>query len=90
MIVIKVDLTDKTKIAHEFDCFLAHVKKDLACQIAKCFYSIQILETKAFSMNKLTDAFFLSIPWKINVPGYDDISYNVIKKFFSSLCEPLK
>ena len=39
-------------------------------------------------MIKLKDAFFF-IPLKINVPGYDDISYNVIKKFFSSLCELL-
>ena len=23
-------------------------------------------------------------------PGYDDINYNVIKKCFGSLCEPLK
>ena len=40
------------------------------------------------SMNELKDAFF---SLKINKsPGYDDISFNVIKKCFSSLCEPLK
>ena len=39
-------------------------------------------------MNELKDAFF---SLKINKSlGYDDISFNVIKKCFSSLCEPLK
>ena len=39
-------------------------------------------------MNELKDAFF---SLKINKsPGYDDISFNVLKKCFSSLCEPLK
>ena len=39
-------------------------------------------------MNKLKDVFF---SLKINKsPGYDDISVNVVKKCFSSLCESLK
>ena len=39
-------------------------------------------------MNELKDAFF---SLKINKsPGYDDISFYVLKKCFSSLCEPLK
>ena len=47
-----------------------------------------IMETKRLSMNELKDAFF---SLKINKsPGYDDISFNVLKKYFSSLCEPLK
>ena len=47
-----------------------------------------IMETKQLSMNELKDAFF---SLKINKsPGYDDISSNVLKKCFSSLCEPLK
>ena len=47
-----------------------------------------IMETKRLSMNKLKDAFF---SLKINKsPGYDGISFNVLKKCFSSLCEPLK
>ena len=46
------------------------------------------METKRLSMNELKDAFF---SLKINKsPGYDDISFNVLKKCFSSLCEPLK
>ena len=47
-----------------------------------------IMETKQLTMNELKDAFF---SLKINKsPDYDDISFNVFKKCFSSLCEPLK
>ena len=46
------------------------------------------METKQLSMNELKDAFF---SLKINKsPCYDDIIFNVLQKFFSSLCEPLK
>ena len=39
-------------------------------------------------MNELEDAFY---SFKSNKsPGYDDISYNVIRKCFGSLCQPLK
>ena len=39
-------------------------------------------------MNELKDAFY---SFKGNKsPGYGDISYNVVKKCFWSLCEPLK
>ena len=45
------------------------------------------METKQLPMNKLKDAFF---SLKINKsPGYDDISFNVLKKCLSSLCEAL-
>ena len=47
-----------------------------------------VMETKQLSMNKSKDAFF---SLKINKsPDYDDISFIVLKKCFSSLCEPLK
>ena len=46
------------------------------------------METKQLSMNELKGVFF---SMKINKsPGYDDISFNVLKKCFSSLCELLK
>ena len=46
------------------------------------------MKTKQISMNELKDPFF---SLKINKsPGYDEISFNVAKKCFSSLCEPLK
>ena len=45
------------------------------------------MEPKQLSMNELKDAFF---SLKINKsPGYYDISFKVLKKCFSSLCEPL-
>ena len=43
--------------------------------------------TKTLSMNELNDAFYLKSNKRW---GYGDISYNVIKKCFDSLCEPLK
>ena len=39
-------------------------------------------------MNELKDAFYSLKSNKS--PGYDNISYNVIKKCFDSLCEPLQ
>ena len=46
------------------------------------------METKPFSMNELKDAFY---SLKSNEsPGYDDFSLSVIKKYFGSLCEPVK
>ena len=45
------------------------------------------METKQLSINELKDAF---ISLKINKrASYGDISFNVLKKCFSSLCEPL-
>ena len=46
------------------------------------------METKRLSMNELKDAFFFLKVTKST--GYDDISFNVLKKCFSNLCEPLK
>ena len=46
------------------------------------------METKALPMNELEDAFYSLKSSKS--PGYNNISYNVIKKCFDSLCEPLK
>ena len=40
------------------------------------------------TINELKDAFF---PLKINKSaGYDEISFNVIKNYFSKLCDPFK
>ena len=50
--------------------------------------SDSIMKIKQLSVNELKDAFF---SLRINKsPGYDDVSFNVFKKCFSSLCEPLK
>ena len=46
------------------------------------------MQHKSVSINDLRDAFF---SLKLNKsPGYDEISYKVVKKCFSELCEPLK
>ena len=46
------------------------------------------METKPLSVNELKDVFY-SLESNKSL-GYDDISYNVIKKCFESLCEILK
>ena len=55
------------------------------------FYLIKVntsMESQPLSINELKDAFF---SLKINKsPGHDGVSFNVIKKCFGELCEPLK
>ena len=46
------------------------------------------MESQSLSINELKNAFF---SLKINKsPGHDGVSFNVIKKCFGELCEPLK
>ena len=46
------------------------------------------MQHKLVSINKLSDVFF---SLKLNKsPGYDEISFNAVKKCFDELCEPLK
>ena len=94
--VNKVDLFDQTKIAHEFNSFFTNIGKNLASKIPNAStpfeYSVNksgfVVETKPLSVNELIDAFYSLQSNKS--PGYDDISYIVIKKCFGSLCEPFK
>ena len=96
MTVNKVELFDKKKIAHEFNSFFTNIGKNLARKIPNASSSFEyfvnksdfVMETKPLSMSELKDAFYSLKSNKS--PGYDDISYNVIKKCFGSLCEPLK
>ena len=46
------------------------------------------METKPLSINELKDSFYSLKSNKS--PSYNDSSYNVIKKCFGRLCEPLK
>ena len=87
---------DEHKIANEFNTFFTNIGCKLASKSPNASATFKsyinkpdsIMETKQLSMNKLKDA-FLSL--KINKsPGYRDISFNVLKKCFSSLCKPLK
>ena len=97
--VNKVDLSDETKIAHflsTFSSFFTNTGKHLASKIPNASTPFEyfvnksdfVIETKPLSMNELKDAFYSLRSNKS--PGYDDIIYNVIKKCFGSLCEPLK
>ena len=94
--VDKVDIFDERKIANEFNAFFTNIGSKLAFKIPNASKTFEtyinepdsIMETKQLSMNELKDAFF---SLKINKsPGYDGISFNVLKKCFSSLYEPLK
>ena len=95
-ITVNKDLFDEIKIAHEFNPFFRNVGKSLASKIRNASTPFEyfvnksdvVIETKPLSMNELKDAFYSLKSNKS--PRYDDISYNVIKKCFNSLCEPLK
>ena len=80
----------------EFNRFFANVGPTLAKQIPESentFESYLVktsatMQHKSVVINELRDAFF---SFKLNKsPGYDEISFNVVKKCFSELCEPLK
>ena len=94
--VNEVDIFDKRKIANESNTFFTNIRSKLASKIPNASTTFEsyinkpdsIMKTKQLSMNELKDAFF-----SLNInksPGYDDISFNVVKKCFNSLCEPLK
>ena len=94
--VNEVHIFDKRKIANEFNAFFTNIGSKLASKILNASTTFEsyinkpdsIMKTKQLSINALKDVFF---SLKINKgPGYHDISFNVLKKCFSSLCEPLK
>ena len=84
------------KIAHEFNSFFTNVEINLASKIPNASTLFKyfanksdfVMETKALSMIELKDA--LDSLKKNKNPGFNDISYNVFKKCFDSLREPLK
>ena len=91
-----VDIFDERKIANEFNGFFTNIESKLASKIPNASttfesylnYILLWKQSNSRWMSELKDAFF---SLKINEsPGYDDISFNVLKKCFSSLCEPLK
>ena len=94
--VNKVDLFDQIKIAHEFNSFFTNLGKNLPTKILNASTPFEyfvnksdfVMGTKPLSMNELKDAFYSLKSNKSQ--GYDDISCNVIKKCFGSLCNPLK
>ena len=87
---------DECRIANEFNAFFASIGSKLASKISNASTNFEsyinkpdsIMETKQHSVSESKDAFF---SLKINKsPGYDDVSFNVLQKCFSSLCEPQK
>ena len=94
--VNKVDIFDERKIANEFNAFFTNIGSKLASKIPNASTTFEsyinkpdsIMETKRLSMNELKDDFFSLKVTKST--GYDDISFSVLKKCFSNLCEPLK
>ena len=86
--VNEVDIFDEHKIANEFNAFFTNIGSKLASKIPNASTTFEsyiskpysIMETKQLSMNELKDAFFsLEINKRL---GYDDISFNVLKKMF--------
>ena len=91
----KVDVYNKPEIADAFNDFFANIGQKLASKIPKSPKTFEtyinkvnvIMDSKPLSINELKDAFF---SLKINKsPGVDDVSFNIIKKCFGVLCEPL-
>ena len=90
--VNEVDIFDKRKIENEFNAFFTNIGSKLASKIPNASTTFEsyinkpdsIMKTKQLSMNELKDAFF---SLKINEsPGYDDISFNVVKKNVLAVC----
>ena len=84
------------KVADEFNRFFTNIGTDLANKIPNAskrfdFYITKVntsMESRPLSINELKDAFF---SLKINKsPGHDGVSFNVIKKCFGEIYEPLK
>ena len=77
--VIKVDIFDERKIANEFNAFFTNIGGKLA---SKTPNASTTFETKRLSMNELKNA---SFSLKISKsPDHDHISFNVLKKCFST------
>ena len=94
--VNKTDIFDAAKIADEFNKFLTNIRTDLTNKIPNASKPFDSYITKAntgmesqpLSINELKDVFF---SLKINKsPGHDGVSFNIKKKSFGELCEPLK
>ena len=93
IVVKKTDIFDQKKIEIEFNQLFANAGPILAQQISESENTFEIylvktsaiMQHKSVSINELRDPFF---SLKLNrSPGYDEISFNVIKKCFSELCK---
>ena len=94
-IISKVDVYNKPEIADAFNHFFTNIGQERASQIPKSSKTFEtyinkvnvIMDSKLLSINELKDAFF---SLKINKSsGIDNDSFNIIRKCFWVLCEPL-
>ena len=91
----KVNVYNKPEIADVSNDFFTNIGQKLDSQISKSFKTFKtcinkvnvIMDSKPLSIKELKDGFFLI---KINKSsGVDDVSFNIIKRCFGVLCEPL-
>ena len=91
----KKEITDIKSIAESFNRYLTEIGSTLAKKVDSSSVNFHkylevynfIQPEKVLTVNELKDAFF---SLKLNKsPGYNDVSFNVIKKFFKSLHKPL-
>ena len=91
----KVDVYNKREIADAFNDFFTNIGQKLASQIPESSKTFKtyinkvnaIMESKPLLINELKDPFFSLKTNKSS--SVDDGSFNIIKKCFGVLCEPL-
>ena len=93
--VNKVDVYNNPEIADASNYFFTNIGQKLASKIPKSCKTFEtyinkvnvIMDSKPLSIKELKNPFF---SLKINKSsGVDDVGFNIIKKCFGVLCEPL-
>ena len=95
MLLKKKEITEIKDVAEKFNDFFTNVGPNLAKKVPNSSNSFtsflnqthSIMEKNSLSINELKEDFFLL---KTNSPGYDDINFNVVKKCFGEINEPLQ
>ena len=88
----KVDVYNKPETADAFNDFFTNIGQKLASEIPKSSKTFQTyvnkvsvkMESKPLLTKNLKDTFF-----SLKISGVDDVSFNIIKKYFGVLWEPL-
>ena len=96
LVIEKTEVTEIKDIAEEFNNFFTNVGPNLAKKVPNSSNSFtsflnqiySIMEKNSLSINEFKEAFFSLKTSKS--PGYDDINFNVVKKCFGEINEPLK
>ena len=85
--VNKTDIFDAEEIADEFNNFFSNIGTDLANKTPNASKPFDSYITKANTTIESQPFFSFKID---KSPGHDGVSFNVIKKCFDELCDPLK